>query len=205
VATSQPPAQVLIVPSGSHIIRRFVTERIAETQAELSQPQLRDEAVAWLLSEPEVLQRFLLGQVGPIVYSLVQSQVARTRPDLMLLGTDVVPRANVKARGAKRWEQWLEHSGGRHVRAMLMSRSDCFQAAAERMLAADRSLILAKLWRGIGDALEEGECVGDKFTEQDLEDRLQQLAATRLSLTTADRTWASRLRLRNSDPGSGGP
>lgn len=179
-------------PTAVGRVRAFVrTQMIGVTELHL--PELLDDAVEFVQANKRLNAALLRELLRDTVYGQVQRTVATTRPDLMLLGEDLVGREDLIEAAAIRWGRWFEHTRTKHVIALEMTRTDCLEAAAQRLLAAERHLALGRLWRSVASDLDEDERVGQRFTAQELEVRLQQIQATRMDLTLDERSWARRL------------
>jgi len=179
-------------PSASGQVRRYVRSLLVD-RTDVSIPSLVDATIDWLTRDRPLLVAFLREALGSIVYETVQRVVATTRSDLMLLGEKLVGKEEVIKQGAIRWASWMERGATRHVAVLEMDRQDCFAAAAHRFVDSERHLTLGLLWRSVGDNLADGERVGDRFTVEDLEVRLQNIQAQQLVLDNSDRSWARRL------------
>lgn len=188
-------------PTAVGRVRAFIrTQMIGVTDLHL--PALLDDAVEFVQANKGLNAALLRELMRDTVYEQVQRTVATTRPDLMLLGEDLVGKDELIASASVRWGRWFEHTRTRHVIALEMTRQDCEEAAAQRMLAAERHLALGRLWRSVASDLDEDQRVGQRFTPVELEARLQQIQAMRMDLTLHERTWARRLLGRRSLDGA---
>jgi len=179
-------------PSASGQVRRYIRSLIAG-KSDVSIPSLVDATIDWLTRDRPLLVAFLRESLTAMVYEVVQRVLATTRADLMLLGENLMEKQEVIAQASLKWATWMERGATRHVAVLEMDRQDCFAAAAHRFLNSERHLALATLWRSVGDNLADGERVGDRFTVEDLEVRLQNIQAQSMELANSDRSWARRL------------
>lgn len=179
-------------PSAAGRVRAFVRTQMIDA-TELHLPALLDDTVEFVQANRRLCAALLRELLRDVVYDQVQRTVATTRPDLMLLGEDLVGKQDLIEAAGVRWGRWFEHTRTRHVIALEMTRDDCLEAAAQRLLAAERHLALGRLWRSVATELDEDQRVRDRFSPAELEARLQQIQATRMDLTLHERSWARRI------------
>ena len=166
--------------SARGILRQWINEQIntaVEDGQSISIPTLTSETIAHFRADGELIQRLMEEQLQPIVTQLVAQRVGHSR-NYVLAGDRALPRhqfAQMAEQLAKRWERWIEHVGVLQVPVLSMTKTDLVQAAMERENQGRRELRMGALWRSLADQLKETECVGDRFTSEQIEQLYQSL------------------------------
>ena len=110
--------------------------------------------------------------LSAFVQAEVRETLAATR-GLLVMGHG----KNGKLVSKKQWERhldaaiarvhdWVEHSGGRHMRLMSMTAADLLTAAAEREKRGLTELRIAVWQRRLAERLEPGQILSDVLTER---------------------------------------
>lgn len=180
------------VPSSAGRVRQWIRTRLVGC-TEIHLPTLHEETVQWVLGQRGLTESLLRELMRDLVYDIVQRLVATTRKDLVFMGEDLREKEPMIQRAALKWARWLEHTQTKHVIAMEMTRQDCLEAAAQRFLQAERGLALGHLWAYIGEHLQDGERVRDRYTPEDVEQLFQSAQSGNMTLRMGERTWARRL------------
>ena len=163
--------------SARAVIRQWVRDEI-ENESEIDLPELADKAVSYFQTDNVIMGRLFAEGMRNLVYSLAESVLAQTRPNLRIVGGKAQDPEKLTTKVRKKaWEAWMEHVGDKHVRLVEMDRESLLTAAAGRRLSANRNVEIARLFEGIASRLEGGEVVGDRFGHDDIESLRIQLEA----------------------------
>lgn len=135
---------------------------------------LVDAAVEHFAKDPAFVSAFLAQMLRPMIYEIAKQVMKRDRPGEMIreLGAEIMADGEFKKRAkerASRWRDWLEHSGGTHIRLMEMTKADLQRAAAERRQRGDVEYAYAELWDALSVRLEGNEKVKERFTADEIE------------------------------------
>lgn len=143
-----------------------------EGQEAVSLPDLVNDAVAHFEPQRSFVRQFLAESLRPIIYDLASTVAKQSRRNFVVAGDELVTREELTERSnkrASRWESWLEHVGGKHVRLLDMTREELILAADIRRGRADSELRIAHLWDALAAKLEGGQRVRDRFTPAEIE------------------------------------
>jgi hypothetical protein len=182
------------VPFSERDIRKFITEQV-DGQPNVHLPTVANRATDFLLQNPDLTRAFCLARAREMVYDIAAGYVARTR-GVIQYADAVVDQAQFIAQASLKWASWLERAEGRHVRILGMTKQELENAAATRMLRAERDLVLARTWREMAKHLDDVQVAGDVFDAEDIEHLLQEIQQQPLTLTRTERSWATRLARR---------
>ncbi len=154
-------------------VKRWIEKRV-DDQSEISIAALTSDALLHFRVRQDFIDTLLRDSLNVLVAELAREVVANTRGRLLLLGDDVVTQDVIDQRAhklARRWDNWLEHTGDAHLLLSQMRRVDLFKAAAERRKRAGTELRIATLWDTLASKLDAEQRVSDVFDAQAI-DRL---------------------------------
>jgi hypothetical protein len=139
-------------------------------EPEIRLPEIADAACAYFLSD----ENFLKGPIADLIrlaaYDAAQRYAQHTR-GVIPFGDSVITREEMTKRARRsQFSVWLEHVGDRHIRFMDLTREELLVAAGERRGRAQTDLDVALLEETLADALESGQHVKDRFTEEEIEE-----------------------------------
>ncbi len=158
--------------------KHFVVPMI-DGASEVKLAKLTDEVVAWMQSDGTRLSRCVDELLRPIVYEMVQREVARTRrAGMVIINGTVVTRETLEEKArqfSNRWATWLEHAGDRNIRLLEATAPDLAIMANERYRRAGAEQAIGDLWLALAKGLSSGQKVGDVFTPGAIEDMWQKI------------------------------
>lgn len=151
---------------------RFLIRNLLQGREEVSIPDLAGEVVDHVLADEEMSKALMFRFLQPMVYEQVRRQVASTRSDKVLVGDEVMSKDNFKKQATApggRFNRWLEHANGRHVRLVKMTKTDLLAACEERGVTADRNAKLRDFFKALSEKVPEGKTVAQSITTAELE------------------------------------
>lgn len=162
-------------------LREFIREEI-KGKSEVSLIDVTKRAVRFVAKDKDLLKAVLLELLRPMVYEEARLLVATSREtpkqasgepnNLVQLGDMVVSRGALKERAqkwSKKWLQFREHAGDRHVLLLDMTASDLALAEEERRKRGDSEHEYADLWAKLRARLEHGQTVRSVWTAEEIE------------------------------------
>lgn len=157
-------------------LRELVKDEV-ESRNEIHVADLAKHLTGILRADKAFLKAFVDEVLPSAVYEEVQKAIGRTRS--LVRNGDYAATGEVMAqrreRFASRFERWYEHSGGRTVKLLEMTREDLLAAAEERRKRGDTEIRIARLWETLANGLEGGQSVGDRFTTDEIESRYSEI------------------------------
>jgi hypothetical protein len=151
-------------------------------------PELTERAISIFQWRQPFVQALMEEVLPDMVYEIVRRAVARSRAasndpwSLVLAGDKVLTVDELRSQGrslaAKHWRNWLnyrEHAGDRHILLSEMTKEDLLLAAQERQNRGDVEYRYARLWGELASRLKARQKVGQKFTDEQIEQINQKL------------------------------
>lgn len=168
-------------PSARSRLRAFIREQI-KGKSEVSLVDVAERAVKFVTQDRALLKAVLLELLKPMIYEEARLVVAVSREtpkagadpsnNLVQLGDEVVSRNVLRQRADKmsrKWMEFVEHAGDRHVRLLDMTADDLLQAEAERRRRGDAEHEYADLWAKLRSRLESGQTVRNVWSAEEIE------------------------------------
>lgn len=151
-------------------IRQLVRDRLV-LNSEIWLPTLTNELVDVILADPPLLAKLVKEVLRDMVYDIAQRTMQETRGKQILLGDVMTTRYGVRtaAKLHPAFTEWYEHVGDRHIKLMEMTRADLLVAASEREMRGKHEIVIATVWRQLASKLRGAQKVGEKFTEEDIQ------------------------------------
>lgn len=166
-------------------VRAWVQRTVAD-EDEVMVPVLREQALRHFGGDQVFMQQLFAEAVGDMIYDLALSVMAqsRGRQNVIELGDAITSKDGITRRTLKlrqQWNLWREHAGDRHYLLLNMTRDQLLLAARERRARAGRELDVAELWERLAEMMIGEEKVGDKFTEDQIEEINANIRSVRMA------------------------
>lgn len=159
-------------------VREWIRDRVDPTDRGVA-PRIAEEAVAWLQTDADLLDRFLYEQVFNTTAEIVRAVMLETRRVKRF--TQLAEESEPQRRESLR--QWLdrrEHVNPEvgYVRLGAMTAAELILAASEREGRARRDLAGARWYRMLAADMTEGQTVEDRYTPGQIEEAYERASAT---------------------------
>lgn len=154
-------------------------------KSEVNLPDLAAAAVEHVTKNRKLLNAVLLDMLRPMVYEEARLVVSGSRgappsERMVQLGDDLVSREALSGRArrmSRKWLEFTEHAGSRHVLLMDMTAEDLDLAESERKARGDVEYGYANLWANLRARLEPGQRVREVWTAEEIEQAYRSLKA----------------------------
>lgn len=171
-------------PTARARLRAWIQEEL-QGKSEVNLPDLTDRAVQYVAKNRALLRSVLQELLRPLVYEEARLAVSKSRggpPEarMVQLGDDLVNREALSSRArrmSRKWLEFTEHAGARHVLLMDMTADDLTLAESERRARGDVEYGYANLWAKLRGRLEPGQRVRDVWTAEEIETAHRSLKA----------------------------
>ena len=171
-------------PTARDRLRTWIQSEL-KGKSEVNLPELTERAVTFVSKDRKLLNAMLLELLRPMVYEEARLIVAHSRGEppaerMHQLGDDLVSRNGLSERArrmSRKWLEFTEHAGDRHVLLLDMTAEDLALAEAESKGRGDVEYAYAGLWAKLRTRLENGQRVRDVWTVQEIEAAYQSAKA----------------------------
>lgn len=167
-------------------LRSFIREAVKD-QSVIRLPDLTNKAVKFAIKDKAYLKALLIELLRPIVYAEAQEVLGQSRAKervgknkLIQMGDGVTSRESVRNSSnvmSRKWLEFKEHAGDRHILLMDMTADDLALAESERRKRADVDYGYANLWARLRTRLEDGQRVRDVWTPEEIDAERRSLRA----------------------------
>lgn len=155
--------------SATTLVREWIRDRTDPVERGRT-PALAEECVAWLQTNPDLLDRFLYEQVYNTAAELVRAVMLASRRTRRF--KEMADASEEDRRNALRaWFDRMEHVSPAigYVRLGAMTKDELLTGAQERETRAGNDLTSARWFRTLASGLEEGQSVEDRYTSRQVE------------------------------------
>lgn len=159
-------------------VREWIRDRVDPTDRGVA-PRIAEEAVAWLQTDTELLDRFLYEQVFNTTADIVRSVFLETRRVKRFVQLTEQPEQERRA-SLQKWLDRREHVNPEvgYVRLGAMTAAELLAAADERERRAHRDLSHARWYRMLAAHMTEGQTVEDRYTADQIEEAYERASQT---------------------------
>lgn len=165
-------------------LRAWIQDQM-KGESEVNLPNLTDRAVKFVAGNRKLRDALLRDFLRPMVYEQARIVVQESRgvppaEQMIQLGDDLVSRDALSGRArrmSRKWLQFTEHAGDRHVLLMDMTAEDLARAESERRARGDVEYGYANLWAKLRTRLEPGQVVRDVWSADEIEQAHRSLKA----------------------------
>jgi hypothetical protein len=163
-----------MTPSVQAVLRQWIREQIND-QDEISVPALADQAVTHFSNNKAFLQQLALETLPKMLADMVYDVLSRDRGRAIRLGDTLVTQTGFDRRVSK-FRAWYEHAGrDRTISLLALTRETGKIAADERRRRGDEEHRRARFIEELTQELKDGETVGDRYSDQEIQKLLDEI------------------------------